>query len=489
MATYSVRFTDINVNPIIINQGTVNVTAVDVALFGRIDLEYGQLLNANLLHLLENFACPEDPNNPGNPDLTIATIDTLSNPTDGQLWYNSTQSVPFMWIGSSWEAIGSSADFAANSGRILDGQQLPLPVSSSGYQFTYNECIWAVSPSGNNAGFSYMVCTTNDAGLVNHKYGALGSNILSSGVANYIIIGIKGSSNRVAPYNYNNNPPPPPPPVNLSPTPTPSVTPTPAGGASPTPSATRTFTPTPTSSPPPSPTPSQTVFPTPTPSPTASAIPPVRALVYINPSVGYSSRFGGPTSLQPCAFGDNNSAGACKQALNLVIADITGGSGGPYTIGINVNWFYSSFDNDSGQPNTAPPTGFSPSSGVTFSGSVNGYNVFMNTTVANIAGGAGINLAAYLQANYNVPVGSNLGSTVTLSIAPGSRILITDSSGCSNLQNIACANHVIQYYTPGGSNGQVQATQLTSPPSSGYVDSYNVQLQKNTLPVVGGQRV
>lgn len=68
MPTYSVKHTDINKSPITVDEGSLDDYSLDIALFGRIRLEYGERLNQNLLNLLENFACPseeeEDPEEP-----------------------------------------------------------------------------------------------------------------------------------------------------------------------------------------------------------------------------------------------------------------------------------------------------------------------------------------------------------------------------------------------------------------------------------------
>ena len=48
----------------------INNSATDISIFGRTKLEYGRDMNANLLHILENCACPENLSVPGTPDLT-----------------------------------------------------------------------------------------------------------------------------------------------------------------------------------------------------------------------------------------------------------------------------------------------------------------------------------------------------------------------------------------------------------------------------------
>ena len=476
MATYSINFTDINVNPIIIDQGDLNVTSTDVALFGRINLEYGELLNENLLHLLEKFSCPESATAPGTPDLTVALENVLANPPIGQIWYNSTQQVPFVYDGTAWDALGSSSDFAANSGKIYHNQQLPLPISSSGYQFSYGECIWIVTPSGIQQaqlganGFNYMVCTTDKNGLVNHQYSTYATNTLIPAIANYIIIGMKNSNSVANPnphmHNYNIIPPPPPPVV--TPSVTPAVTSTPAAGVTRTVTPTAQVTPsvTITLSPTPSPPPTSTPIPTITPSLSLTA--PISATLYIDPSVGLSQVYGSSsTSLTACT---TSPVSSCIKSLGVWLANISGGNNGPYTVSWNLNYFYSVLYNNGGTFITAPPvvnTGLYPWAGSTYNGTIAGYSCNINGTVQNVNGGTGLNTNAYCTINYlsqQIPAG---GATLSVNVAilAGSNVTITDSQG-----------NTTTYYVPAGSYGQVLGTQLTTPPVNNYSDGYLITI-------------
>lgn len=62
MTKYFIRHSDINKAPKEVDEGSVDETSLDIALFGRIRLEYGERLNRNVLNLLENFAVGMDPN-------------------------------------------------------------------------------------------------------------------------------------------------------------------------------------------------------------------------------------------------------------------------------------------------------------------------------------------------------------------------------------------------------------------------------------------
>jgi len=479
MATYSIKFTDVNVTPIIINQGDLNVDATSVALFGRINLEYGDLLNENLLHLLEHFTCPEDPEDPNTPDLTVALYNTLENPTVGGIWFNSTQKSPFIWDGTEWQPLGSTADYGANSGQIYHGQQLPLPVSASGYEFSYNECVWVVSPSGIdltgelNPGFSYMVCTTDANGVVNHTYSVNVTNGPPTppvlGIANYIIIGIRSNVN-IGEYIPPPAPPAPPAPV------TPTPTTTPSAGATVTPTSSLTLTPTVTLSI----TPSLTVTPTPTraPSvtPSATRIPPISATIFMDPSVGLQQAFGASeANLSNVVYTTLDPA---KKSLGIWVANLSGGNGGPYTISWNLNLFYTAIQNyvqvATGSPplQSAPcalaPLTLFPNSGSSFNGNPSGYSCTIGGTTTGVTAGNGLKANALCRVNFNLAVTGNFNFsintrniTINVTMLAGSNIRISDSSGNSTT-----------YFTPGGSEGNVSGTQLLSSPGTNYTDSY-----------------
>ena len=265
MTDYSVKYTDKNKTPIVISETNVDNSTTDISLFGRKRLEYGRDMNANFLHILENFACEENPLLPGNPDVTKTSFiaDTtkrlLTTPTEGQLWYNVTQESLFVWNGNSWIALGMVGDIAANWGVIASGSQLPRPVNQHGYVFDYDECSWIVSPFVFDTAFTYMQCLTDDQANVTMFYSPEGGGPQVNGCANYLIVGIKGNVNLGSQL--------PIPSATPAPSPTPTVTPT--RTATPIVSPTASVTPTPGVSP--TPTPTNSATPTPAPSQTPSA--------------------------------------------------------------------------------------------------------------------------------------------------------------------------------------------------------------------------
>ena len=270
MANYNIRYTDPNLGNIEVAETDIN-TDFSVNFPGRIRLEWGQFVNENFLNLMENFACPEDlaVTNETIPDHNQSD-GKLLNPVKGQLWYNSTREALYSYDGSKWQPYSISGDnYAANWGQVLDGEQLPLPVTSDGYEFTYEECIWSVSPFNFADVSAQMVCYTdlNDS-QVTMQYVSKTLNSVISGVANYLIVGIKGNTN----LGENISIPPvttPEPTTTTTTTPEPTTTTT----TTPEPTTTTTTTPEPTTTTTTTPEPTTTTTTTPEPTTTTTTTP------------------------------------------------------------------------------------------------------------------------------------------------------------------------------------------------------------------------
>ena len=89
---YNIPFTDeANKGNITVEDQSIN-TETSMKLPGRLTTDYGQSVNENFLHLLENFANASPP----------------TNPVEGQLWYDTTQDVDQLKIydGTNWVAAG-----------------------------------------------------------------------------------------------------------------------------------------------------------------------------------------------------------------------------------------------------------------------------------------------------------------------------------------------------------------------------------------------
>lgn len=447
---YNIHYTDTNKNPITINKKTLVQDVLDIILLGKARKEYGEVFDENILHILENFASPENVDNPGNPDFNQTYSNLLEHPTTGQLWYNTTQNKIFIYDGQTWIAMGESSDVAGNSGIIAHGQQLPKPISVlTGYEFDYSECSWIVSPFNYPAQIDWSVCYTDTNALVNAQYRLADSQTLSEGYAFYQIIGIKSNTNQGVEIPVTQIIPSPTPLPNVSITPSATIgsspTPSPAASttASPTPTATPTFTPVPSVSATPTRTPPAS--PTPTNSPTPS-IQPLKALLYITPSLGYPN--GTNTSLPSSCTTSSTSDVGCYFNLGIIIQNLSGGTP-PYSIDFsNVAYKYS-ITNTSGGTNPVPKITY------TYSGA-SGASTSSIRTGATSTSVLEMNGQISEQSNYLYCANGNW----TLGLLGGSYVTITDSTGKE-----------LKLYTPSGLNGNVYGTAYTTPQGD-YTDSW-----------------
>jgi len=195
-SSYQIDKTDSNTDSILLLKGQIDQDSLDITLLGKRRREYGEVFNENLLHLLENFAAPQDLSTSNiTPDFSATVNNLLENPTTGQLWFNTTDERIYHYTGSEWRQLSQVGDVAGNYGTIVTGEQLPRPVSPvTGYVFPYSECSWVVSPSGYNSNIDWMQCLTDDNANVTFEFRKIGSSNLTAGVANYQIIGIKTNS-------------------------------------------------------------------------------------------------------------------------------------------------------------------------------------------------------------------------------------------------------------------------------------------------------
>ena len=290
---YVIKYTDKSKGTITITKSSLVTDLVDIALVGKTRLDYGEVFNENILHLLENFACPSQIGNPDAPDTVTAFGTILSNPIDGQKWFNSTSLRLYVYNGTEeiWVPYANQTDVAGNSGIIAHGSYLPRPVAMNGYVFPYSECSFVVSQHSSrsvaedgylpvNTEIDYLRCFVGSDGLVTVQFRYRGESAIRAGYANYQIIGIRGEANTpvvisVTPYPIPSPTPGVSPTTTPTPTPTIAVSPTPAVSPTRTPAATAQVTPTGTVTPTPtvSVTRTPSVSPTPTRTPAASPTP------------------------------------------------------------------------------------------------------------------------------------------------------------------------------------------------------------------------
>ena len=88
---YTIDYSDPGKSPIVVNDGTAD-TSTSLTLIGKNYTRFGEILNENQLHLLENFANGTAP----------------SNPTEGQLWYDTSTNRLMLYDGQ-WYTIGAPA--------------------------------------------------------------------------------------------------------------------------------------------------------------------------------------------------------------------------------------------------------------------------------------------------------------------------------------------------------------------------------------------
>jgi hypothetical protein len=195
--TYVINYTDSSEGTIAIPKGALITDELDIILLGKRKENYGQIFNENAIHILENFACQEDPNSPGTPNLALTYSTLLQNPTFGQFWYNTTQKRMFFYnTAGEWKSLAKGDDVAGNWGVIAHGATLPVPTGYfGGYNFDITECSWIVTPFALPDNVDSVRCYTDENGVVTAQYRLYGETAYTNGYANYSIIGIKNNSN------------------------------------------------------------------------------------------------------------------------------------------------------------------------------------------------------------------------------------------------------------------------------------------------------
>jgi hypothetical protein len=121
---YIVNRSDPTQPSVTIPEGSVNVTDTSLSLIGRNYPNYGQTFASNFLHLLENFSSPTSPN----------------NPTTGQLWYDSGNSVLNYFDGLKWNPIVSlntdSITSLPNTNSVSQNALMPVSDNGQAYNIT-----------------------------------------------------------------------------------------------------------------------------------------------------------------------------------------------------------------------------------------------------------------------------------------------------------------------------------------------------------------
>ena len=87
---------------VIVSSNSVDTTTTSIALHGRGKLAWGNAVNENFVHMLENFAS------------TVAP----STPLDGQFWFDTSAQLVNVWAGSpaSWQGLINDIHLADGRG-------------------------------------------------------------------------------------------------------------------------------------------------------------------------------------------------------------------------------------------------------------------------------------------------------------------------------------------------------------------------------------
>src|ERR1035437_9153833 len=106
MTTYTINLTD-GSTLTTVPSATEDTTHSPITLIGQGSVSYGQALNDNLVHMLENFSNTSSP----------------AHPLVGCLWYNYATQAMNVWNGTSWVSVnnGNVAFYASAFGVKADG--------------------------------------------------------------------------------------------------------------------------------------------------------------------------------------------------------------------------------------------------------------------------------------------------------------------------------------------------------------------------------
>lgn len=185
---YKIPYTDTNSGELSVPRRIFIDDMVDITLIGKRTLEYGQVFNENILHLMEHFACNSDANDLNIPDANSKLASVLNNPIEGQLWFSKTVSRLFVYSNDQWKDFNVYNSVAGNSGFLYDGELIPVPVDANGNNFELSDCAIYVSPVTMYENIESFRCNVDSNGYLVCKYTPV-NGVERSGHATFIIIG------------------------------------------------------------------------------------------------------------------------------------------------------------------------------------------------------------------------------------------------------------------------------------------------------------
>lgn len=193
--TYIVSHVDMTKSSLSVPTHTLITDEYDIAVIGKTRKEYGEIFNENTLHILENFACPEDPNSDDEtsfPHFNSAYGVLLERPTEGQTWYNKTTKSLNVYDGKKWLPILGEINVQGKRGVLSHGQTIPMLTNQSGGLIPYDKCAMIVSPYEYIFNISSMICTVSSEGVITMEYYREGTNgqVVEYGDVNYQIVAV-----------------------------------------------------------------------------------------------------------------------------------------------------------------------------------------------------------------------------------------------------------------------------------------------------------
>jgi hypothetical protein len=181
---------------IVLDDGTID-TSTSVGLVGRNYVGYGETQNENFVYLLENFANDSPP----------------SRPLTGQIWFNTTNSLAYIYNGAQWTVIGSAAvsstaptepnlgslwiNTAANQLSIWTGAGWSFigPEAVPGFGITRARSASILDSTGNNKPVIYLEINDSIIAICTNESFTIDPSATISGFENNLIAGINLSSN------------------------------------------------------------------------------------------------------------------------------------------------------------------------------------------------------------------------------------------------------------------------------------------------------
>lgn len=122
---------------VIVEDGTVDINSASVALVGKNYPGYGEFINENFIHLLENF------NSASSPDA----------PIEGQLWYDVVTKQIKVYNGSTWGGVGTAVQLDIASTTPHFPMFIASETSGELFKIAKNKAI-NIQPSTGNIGIN-----------------------------------------------------------------------------------------------------------------------------------------------------------------------------------------------------------------------------------------------------------------------------------------------------------------------------------------------